>query len=93
MSDDKTEPRSELEQPIWAVVTSRDDVKMTGLTYESAIEFAEQGVRENHAGVAITTAEAAARVEMFKPVFGWPVRELAALYRSRKKYEHSSKTI
>lgn len=62
MHDEQTEPRSELEQPIWAVVTSRDAVKMTGLTYGSAIAFAEQGVREKHRGVTITTAAAAARL-------------------------------
>ena len=63
MSDTATEPRSELEQPIWAVLTSRDDVKMTGLTYHQARRFADQGIKEKHQGVMITTAEAAARMK------------------------------
>lgn len=63
MSDTATEPRSELEQPIWAVVTSRDEAKMSNVTYEKAAFFAEQAVRMRHKGVTITTAEAAARIK------------------------------
>lgn len=58
-----SEPRSELEQPIWAVVTCRDAWKMMWLPYSDAVKFAEQGVREQHQGVCITTAEAAARMK------------------------------
>lgn len=63
MSDTAAAPRSELEEPIWAVVTSRDDAKMSSLTYEKAVFFAELAVKTRHKGVTITTDEAASRTD------------------------------
>jgi hypothetical protein len=60
-SDSTGEAASELELPLWSIVTF-EDVAMRGLSYEEALKWLEKLNAQNISGLCIVTDEAAARI-------------------------------
>lgn len=60
-STQKSEEQSELDKPIWAVV-SFERIEASGLTYKQAAEKMIGLDAKNIAGLCIVTAEAAAHI-------------------------------
>lgn len=55
------EPKSELEMPIWSVITF-DEIAASNLTYTEAAEKLEQLKAEKVSGLCVVTDETAARM-------------------------------